>query len=124
MARMSLEEALARTPDIDRAKVEAATDEEILQHAREDGDDPNAAEGWLRIPLHREVRAALNLTQEEFAATIRVPVSTIRNWEQGRTSPEPAARTLLALIAADPAHALKLLGGRSSGRRGRPRRFT
>jgi putative transcriptional regulator len=74
----------------------------------------------------REVRTELDLTQEEFAAAIRVPVATIRNWEPGTAPLDPAARTLLALISADPPHALKLLGwpsSRPAGGQGRARRF-
>jgi len=126
-AKGELEEIMARTPDVDRAKVEGTTDDEIRQQAREDREDPGGAEeGWLRVPPPRDVRRELDLTQEEFAAAIRVPIATIRNWEQGRTLPDPAARTLLALIAADPAHAVKLLGlpsSRPAGGRSRTGRF-
>lgn len=45
------------------------------------------------------------------ARVLRIPVSTRRNREQGRKVPDPAARTVLALVAADTVHALALLPG-------------
>jgi len=92
-------------------------------------DDSRSLGGGLMIPYAIDVAAIRNktgLSQAAFARRIGVPVGTIRNWEQGRTPPDPAARTLLALISADPAHALKLLGWPSSrpvGGQGRARRF-
>lgn len=42
MARITLEEALARPPDIDRAKLAATTEEDIRRYMIEDGFDPDA----------------------------------------------------------------------------------
>lgn len=128
MARRSLNEIMASPPDIDRAKLDATTDEDIRRYKLEDGFDPDArpAGPVLAIPTAGELRARLDLTQEDFAAFLRVPVGTVRNWEQGRTPPDPAARTLLALVAADPAHAAQILGEPVTGTpegRGRARRF-
>jgi putative transcriptional regulator len=52
---------------------------------------------------------SLNMTQEEFAAALRLPVATVRNWEQGRFDPDPAARSLIAIVAANPRLALAAL---------------
>ncbi|HZK91769.1 MAG TPA: XRE family transcriptional regulator [Stellaceae bacterium] len=35
----------------------------------------------------RIVRRALGLTQEESAARFRIPIGTLRDWEQGRADP-------------------------------------
>ncbi len=43
------------------------------------------------------------------ARALRIPVSTLRNWEQGRVLPDPAARSLLAIVARNPKVALKAL---------------
>ena len=40
----------------------------------------------------REKRAALNLTQEQFAARVGVTVSTVNRWENGKGKPSPLAR--------------------------------
>src|SRR6185437_5599233 len=42
------------------------------------------------------------LTQQEFASRLGVPVETIRNWEQGKRAPRGPARALLAVIAHAP----------------------
>lgn len=110
MAKRTLESILAAGPRVDRTRLAATTEDEIRRHAREDGDDPDAAQdGYVLVPVVADLRLRLDMTQAAFAAFLRVPVGTVRNWEQGRTPPDPAARTLLALIAADPAHARRML---------------
>ena len=49
------------------------------------------------------------MTQDQFARALRIPVSTLRNWEQGRVLPDPAARSLWAIVAKNPKAALKSL---------------
>lgn len=48
------------------------------------------------------IREQLNLSQQEFADRYGFPIGTIRNWEQGRRTPEGAARLLLSLIESQP----------------------
>ena len=50
----------------------------------------------------RDLRRRAQLTQQEFAAKVGVPVETIRNWEQGKRAPRGPARALLAVIAHAP----------------------
>jgi putative transcriptional regulator len=50
----------------------------------------------------RDLRRRVQLTQQEFAARLGVPVETIRNWEQGKRAPRGPARALLAVIAHAP----------------------
>lgn len=38
------------------------------------------------------------MTQVQFAATIGVPVVTLRNWEMGRLASHPAGRALLRML--------------------------
>jgi len=49
------------------------------------------------------------MTQEVFAQAIGVPVATVRNWEQNRTSLDPAVRSLLTVVAREPEAALRAL---------------
>ncbi|GEP03639.1 helix-turn-helix domain-containing protein [Methylobacterium oxalidis] len=51
----------------------------------------------------RRLREGQGLTQEEFAAAFGLDLSTLRNWEQGRSEPDRASRSLLRTIAANPA---------------------
>jgi putative transcriptional regulator len=50
----------------------------------------------------RDLRRRAQLTQQEFATRLGVPVETIRNWEQGKRAPRGPARALLAVIAHSP----------------------
>jgi putative transcriptional regulator len=38
------------------------------------------------------------MTQEEFAKALRIPVGTLRDWEQRGVGLDPAVRSLLAII--------------------------
>ena len=50
----------------------------------------------------RATRKSLGLSQAAFAAKFGFHPSTLKNWEQGRTSPDGPARVLLAVIARHP----------------------
>ena len=50
-----------------------------------------------------ELRLSLGLTQEEFAARFGFTLDSIRKWESGVSQPYKTARTLLGIIARDPA---------------------
>jgi putative transcriptional regulator len=56
-----------------------------------------------RTPQVKVIRRALGLTQEEFSARYRIPLGTLRDWEQGRSEPDQPARAYLHVIAAEPA---------------------
>jgi putative transcriptional regulator len=56
-----------------------------------------------RTPQVKVIRRALGLSQEEFSARFRIPLGTLRDWEQGRKDPDAAAKAYLAVIARDPA---------------------
>ena len=55
------------------------------------------------------LRRGMQLTQQEFAALLGVPVRTLRNWEQGRRTPRGPALALLSAVKNDPEHVLKAL---------------
>lgn len=57
----------------------------------------------------RALRTRLGISQEAFAGRYGLDVATVRNWEQGRTTPEGPAATLLQLIDRDPDAVLELL---------------
>jgi putative transcriptional regulator len=50
----------------------------------------------------RQIRAALGITQAEFAGRFGIDVATVRDWEQGRRRPEGPARVLLMVIKHNP----------------------
>ena len=63
----------------------------------------------IEEPETRAIREAANLTQEQFARLLGVPVKTLQNWEQHRTRPTGPARALLRAVAKDPETAIQLL---------------
>lgn len=50
----------------------------------------------------KAIRKRLQVSQAQFAYLIGVSAATLRNWEQGRTFPEGAARALLKIAAHRP----------------------
>jgi putative transcriptional regulator len=114
MARepMTLEEIGASRPMVDRAKVAATTEADIRRHRIEDGEEPDAPLPPFRpVPNVRAIRTRLGMTQETFAKAIGVPVATVRNWEQSRTSMDPAVRSLLRVLEREPEAVLRALAG-------------
>jgi putative transcriptional regulator len=75
------------------------------------GDEEELAkQGLIRVVNVKKLRAHLNLTQEMFAAKYRIPIGTLRDWEQGRKFPDAPARAYLTIIARDPHAVAALLG--------------
>ncbi len=64
------------------------------------------------VPRAKTLRRALRLTQEEFATRYRIPVGTLRDWEQGRSEPDQPARAYLTVIAGDPEGVASILAAR------------
>jgi putative transcriptional regulator len=90
----------------DRKEADALTEAEIHAAALADPDaQPLTAERLAkmrRVPRTKSLRRALGLSQEEFATRYHIPVSTLRDWEQGRLEPDAAARVYLTVIAREP----------------------
>lgn len=110
MAKMSLNDLRTRASTVDRAKLDATTDEDIRRHKAEDGYGDQASPDAVRdVVPPKALRIRLALTQQEMADALRIPVGTWRNWEQGRVALDPAARSLLAIVQASPETALNAL---------------
>ncbi|WP_447668201.1 helix-turn-helix domain-containing protein [Methylobacterium sp. A54F] len=62
---------------------------------------PDQLATMRRTPQVRVIRRALGLSQDAFAARFRIPVGTLRDWEQGRKEPDAAARAYLVVIGRD-----------------------
>lgn len=60
----------------------------------------------------KSVRAKLGTSQSEFALMIGVSVGTLRNWEQGRRTPEGPALALLRVAAKNPKAVADALHGK------------
>jgi putative transcriptional regulator len=57
----------------------------------------------------RAIRAKLGTSQNEFALLIGVSVATLRNWEQGRRTPDGPALALLRVAARNPKAVIQAL---------------
>ncbi len=52
----------------------------------------------VKMPDVKALRRSLRMSQHRFAAAFRIPLPTLKNWEQGRRHPDaPAAAYLLAI---------------------------
>ena len=90
----------------DWAAFDALTEEEITAAALSDPDNPPLTDEDLarfrRVVGPKEIRQKLDMTQEQFAAEFRIPLGTLRDWEQGVSFPDTAARSYLRVIAKNP----------------------
>ena len=97
----------------DWAAFDAMTEDEINAAALADPDNPpitpERQARLKRVPQVKVMRRAMRLTQEEFAARFRIPLGTLRDWEQGKSEPDQAARAYLTVIACDPEAVRKAL---------------
>ena len=84
----------------------AMTDDEVMAAALSDPDaqplTPDDFKRMKRVARAKIIRQALGLTQEEFAARFRIPLGTLRDWEQGAAEPDAAAKAYLHVIARNP----------------------
>jgi putative transcriptional regulator len=107
--RRTMENIRRMKPRINRAKIDATTEADIRRHMREDGQDENDFVDFAPVIPPQVLRKQLRMTQAEFAKALRIPIATLRNWEQGRVLPDPAARSLLTIVARNPRAALRAL---------------
>lgn len=54
------------------------------------------------MPDVRAIRERLKMTQNEFARAYRIPLATLKGWEQGRRRPDAPATACLQVIARKP----------------------
>jgi putative transcriptional regulator len=89
--------------EIDWARIDAMTDEDIARAVAEDPDaapllsDEEALAGRVRL-----IRRRLGLTQEGFGERFGIPVATVRDWEQARRKPDAAVWSYLRVIEREP----------------------
>ena len=82
------------------------TDDEVMAAALSDRDaqplTPDDFRRMKRVARAKIIRQALGLTQQEFATRFRIPLGTLRDWEQGAAEPDAAAKAYLHVIARNP----------------------
>ena len=95
-----------------------ATDEEVAAAALSDPDaqplTPEQLGRMRRVSRVKVLRRRLGMTQAEFAETFHLPITTLRDWEQRRSTPDAPARALLLAIERDPKVMRRLLADRAA----------
>lgn len=81
--------------------------EEAVAHAQ--GRSAVAREHVVDVPDVRAIREGLGLSQNAFATTYRIPLATLKGWEQGRRQPDATASAYLSVIAHLPKEAREAL---------------
>jgi putative transcriptional regulator len=56
----------------------------------------------VEVPDVRGIRLGMGMSQAEFAAAFKIPLATLKNWEQGRRVPDGVAEAYLRVIAQVP----------------------
>jgi len=59
-----------------------------------------------------DIRKQTKMTQKEFSESFHIPLSTLRQWEQGKRIPQGPAQALLKIIAHDSETAIEALHDR------------
>lgn len=100
MTPEAVEEAIR---EVDWARIDAMTDEDIERAVAADPDAaPIMTRAQIRAARVRHARKRSGLTQEGFAERFRIPIGTLRDWEQGRREPDAAALAYLRVIEREP----------------------
>ena len=82
------------------------TDAEVEAAALDDANcPPTPAERMpgRRVARAKFIRQTMGLSQEQFAERFRIPIGTLRDWEQHRAEPDQAARAYLLVIERETA---------------------
>jgi len=72
-----------------------------LAHARGEP-TPGTVEHVVMVPDVKAIRRSLRMSQESFARTYKIPVATLRGWEQGRRHPDATIAAYLRVIERYP----------------------
>jgi putative transcriptional regulator len=80
---------------------------QAVEHAK--GLKTGAREYKVMIPDVKALREQLDMSQAEFAEAYRIPLPTLRGWEQGRRAPDATAAAYLNVIAHLPKEARAVL---------------
>jgi len=61
----------------------------------------------VELPDVKAIRRSLRMSQQSFAAAYRIPLPTLKNWEQGRRLPDAPAMAYLLAIKRRPKEVLE-----------------
>ena len=83
---------------------------ELIESMTEAGEHAEGKPGPVRVhvvevPDVRAIRRRLRMSQADFARVYRIPLATLKNWEQARRQPDAPAAAYLQVIANLPREA-------------------
>ena len=64
----------------------------------------------VELPDVKAIRRSLRMSQDQFAAVYRIPLATVKNWEQGRRQPDAPAAAYLRAIQRRPKEIMEAVG--------------
>lgn len=118
MSKTGITRATMKTGDgkTDWKRLQAMSDADLRKAALADPDAQPLSKARLvkmrRVSRVKALRERMGLTQREFAAAFHLPLTTLRDWEQRRSTPDAPARALLLAIERDPKKLMALLAER------------
>jgi putative transcriptional regulator len=65
----------------------------------------------VKLPNVKAIRRALRMSQHRFAVVYRIPLATLKNWEQGRRYPDAPAAAYLRAIQRRPKEVMEAVAG-------------
>lgn len=65
----------------------------------------------VAIPNVKAIRRSLRMSQSRFAVAYRIPLATLKNWEQGRRYPDAPAAAYLRAIQRRPKEVMEAVAG-------------
>ncbi len=88
--------------------------EEIIEGLKEaiayiKGETTGSRANVVQVTDVRAIREHLRMSQSEFAEAYRIPLATLKGWEQGRRAPDATAAAYLSVIARLPNEAKAVL---------------
>jgi putative transcriptional regulator len=90
----------------ERERLDAMTGDEITRAAESDPDNPPLTDAELArlsgARIVRLTREKTGLSQARFAAAFRINPARLRDWEQGRSTPDSASLAYLRVIEREP----------------------
>jgi putative transcriptional regulator len=95
----SRDAALRALREVDWAKIDALTDDQIADQI---ASNPDAAPDMAPEIDVAAIRKQTGLSQARFAETFGFNVRTLQEWERGAKRPSGPARTLLTVIRREP----------------------
>jgi len=107
---------LNNLPEMSKEELErlkTMTDNDVEASALSDPDNLPCTNGELsqfrKAVDVKRIRKSLHMTQQQFAKTFRLSLGSVRDWEQYRSQPDQATKTLLIVIERNPKAVKKAL---------------